>query len=161
MGYELANIILIRGEVLVLNTIVVALDGNEKSSEMINQALKTLQIGAETKIILCHVFQAKVHDGDFDIDKPHKSQDSIYSEIEKQLQYYLSELPCTVETEIVTGDPPEEIIRIAQIYQADLIVLGTRGLKGVKRVIAGSVSSQVLADAPCSVLVIKSKKLDK
>jgi nucleotide-binding universal stress UspA family protein len=35
-------------------------------------------------------------------------------------------------------------------------VIGSRGLTGLQRILEGSVSSQVVADAPCSVLVIKS-----
>ena len=48
----------------------------------------------------------------------------------------------------------EEILRLANIYQADLIILGTRGLKGVERIFHDSVSSQVVAEASCSVLVV-------
>lgn len=61
--------------------------------------------------------------------------------------------------EIVTGDPVEEILRLANIYGADLIVLGSRGLTGVERVVQGSVSGAVVADAPCSVFVVKSAEI--
>jgi nucleotide-binding universal stress UspA family protein len=56
---------------------------------------------------------------------------------------------------MVTGDPSEEIIRLANIYQADLIVIGSRGLTGMNRILQGSVSSQVVENAHCSVLVVK------
>ena len=55
------------------------------------------------------------------------------------------------------GDPSEEIIRLSHIYSADLIVIGSRGLKGINRILKGSVSSQVVADAVCSVLVVKPR----
>ncbi|CCH66944.1 hypothetical protein RINTHH_7890 [Richelia intracellularis HH01] len=45
----------------------------------------------------------------------------------------------------------------ANIHQADLIVIGSRGLTDMKRIIQGSVSSQVVEDAHCSVLVVKPK----
>ena len=48
----------------------------------------------------------------------------------------------------------EEILRLANIYQVDLIILGTRGLKGVERILKDSVSGQVVAEASCSVLVV-------
>ncbi|HEY9650816.1 MAG TPA: universal stress protein, partial [Coleofasciculaceae cyanobacterium] len=73
----------------------------------------------------------------------------------KQLQSYQAQLPCESEIEIVMGEPAAEIIRLAHIYQANLIVIGTRGLTGLKRILEGSVSSQVVTDAPCSVLVVK------
>jgi nucleotide-binding universal stress UspA family protein len=78
-----------------------------------------------------------------------------YLHIEKQLQSYQANLPGESIIEIVTGDPAEEIIRLANIYQVDLIAIGSRGLTGVKRIIQGSVSSQVVENAPCSVMVVK------
>jgi nucleotide-binding universal stress UspA family protein len=53
------------------------------------------------------------------------------------------------------GDPAAEIVRIAEESGADLIVLGARGLNPVKRLVLGSVSTQVLHRAPCDVLVVK------
>ena len=51
----------------------------------------------------------------------------------------------------------DELVRLANIHQADLIVIGSRGLTGMNRILKGSVSSQVAADAHCSVLVVKLK----
>ncbi len=56
---------------------------------------------------------------------------------------------------MVTGAPAEEIIRLANIYKTDLIIIGSRGLIGMKRIVQGSVSSQVVEEANCSVLVVK------
>ena len=39
--------------------------------------------------------------------------------------------------------------------KADLIVVGTRGLGGAKRLVLGSVSTRLVHDAPCSVLVVR------
>ena len=60
-------------------------------------------------------------------------------------------IPC--EPRILVGDPPEEIIRLARAEQANLIITGRRGLSTVRRVMFGSVSSKILSDAPCPVLV--------
>jgi nucleotide-binding universal stress UspA family protein len=38
----------------------------------------------------------------------------------------------------------------------DLIILGTRGLTGVDRILARSISSEVVEQAPCTVMVVKS-----
>ncbi|HBY78128.1 MAG TPA: universal stress protein, partial [Cyanobacteria bacterium UBA11148] len=94
-------------------------------------------------------------DMEIQVDRPHVSEELVYQETERQLQSYQAELPCESEVEIVNGDPAVEIVRLAHIYHADLIVIGSRGLTGLKRILQGSVSSQVVADAPCSVLVVK------
>lgn len=50
------------------------------------------------------------------------------------------------------GDPSAEIVKAATSGERDLIVVGCRGLRGMKSVM-GSVSRNVLAHAPCSVLI--------
>jgi nucleotide-binding universal stress UspA family protein len=61
----------------------------------------------------------------------------------------------SVESFVCEGEPPEVLIDIARGKKADLIALGTYGLKGLKRLLMGSVTSQVILDAPCDVLVVK------
>ena len=139
----------------MLKTILVALDSSEVSHCVI-QSLDELQIQPAAKIILAHVIPAPEPDGEMAVDRPQTSEELLYRQIEKQLQSYQDDLPCESELEIVSGDPALEIIRLAHIHQADLIVIGTRGLTGLNRILQGSVSSQVVADAPCSVFVVKS-----
>jgi nucleotide-binding universal stress UspA family protein len=134
--------------------IVVALDGSQMSDRIL-EALIWLEIKAETRIILTHVFPPSNPDNDSAVDRPHQSQDLIYQQLEEQLEIYKDKLLGKIEIEIVSGDPAEEIIRLANIHQADLLAIGCRGLKGVERIIEDSVSSQVVMDAPCSVLVVK------
>lgn len=49
----------------------------------------------------------------------------------------------------------EQITDYADREKIDLIVIGTRGLGGFKRLLLGSVSSGVVSHAPCSVLVVR------
>ena len=137
----------------VLKLIIVALDCSETSDQLI-ETLNILSLQPETKFILAHVLPSPESDGEIEVDRPHQSAAALYQAMEKQLQAYQAQLPNS-EIELVAGDAAEEIVRLANIYQADLIVIGTRGLRGVKRVIEGSVSSQVASDATCSVLVVK------
>jgi len=59
------------------------------------------------------------------------------------------------DTELVWGRVPEVICRVAQERDCDLIVVGSRGLTGLKRLMLGSISNAVAAKAPCPVLVVK------
>jgi nucleotide-binding universal stress UspA family protein len=52
-----------------------------------------------------------------------------------------------------TGNPAEAIVRIAEREKADLVVVGNKGMKGVRRVL-GSVPNSIAHDAPCSVLIV-------
>lgn len=138
----------------MLKTILLAVDSSEHTLRVI-QFLKELQLQPATKIILAHVIPSPEPDIDIAVDRPHASEELLYQQVEKQLQAYQADLPGNSTLEIVTGDPAAEIIRLAHIHQADLIVIGSRGLTGLQRILEGSVSSQVVAEAPCSVLVVK------
>ena len=59
------------------------------------------------------------------------------------------------ETYASEGDPAEEILEVATKVDADLIVVGNRGLSGIRRFLLGSVSSKVSAHAPCSVMIVR------
>jgi nucleotide-binding universal stress UspA family protein len=61
-----------------------------------------------------------------------------------------------VETHAREGHPAEVIIDVANQEQADLIVLGSRGLTGIKRYLLGSVSSDVSHHAHCSVMIVRT-----
>lgn len=53
------------------------------------------------------------------------------------------------------GDAAAMIIDEAEKEDADMIVMGTRGLNGAQRWLLGSVSSRVVQHAPCNVLVVR------
>ena len=57
------------------------------------------------------------------------------------------------ETNHKIGEPKVEICREAKTWNADLIIVGRRGLSGISEMLMGSVSSYVVHHADCSVLV--------
>ena len=60
-----------------------------------------------------------------------------------------------VETVLACGHPAEAIARTALERDVELIIIGNRGLGGLKKFLLGSVSNAVLQEAKCSVLVVK------
>jgi nucleotide-binding universal stress UspA family protein len=60
-----------------------------------------------------------------------------------------------VEHLLAEGDPATEIERVAQERQCDLIVMGTHGRKGLRRLLMGSIAEQVVRYATCPVLTIR------
>jgi nucleotide-binding universal stress UspA family protein len=55
------------------------------------------------------------------------------------------------------GRPAEEIAKVAESEFADLIVMGTHGRRGLRRLMLGSVAQQVVATAPCPVVTVRMK----
>ena len=66
-----------------------------------------------------------------------------------------SEFGIEAESLVCEGEPPEVIVDIAREKNADLIAMGTYGRKGLKRLLMGSVTSRVVVNAHCDVLVVK------
>lgn len=62
-----------------------------------------------------------------------------------------------VEGRVRTGDPSSEIVDEAREWSADLIVLGSHGYTGIKRLFLGSVALSVVGHAPCSVEVVRKQ----
>jgi universal stress protein A len=59
------------------------------------------------------------------------------------------------EHQLVLGVPAEDIVRVADEENADLIVIGTHGRTGLMRVLMGSVAEAVMRKAGCPVLTVK------
>ncbi|MFO0775372.1 MAG: universal stress protein [Nitrospiraceae bacterium] len=65
---------------------------------------------------------------------------------------------CTVTTHVAAGHPSEAILEQAKSTQAELIVVGSRGLLGDQRLLLGSVAETVLKYAGCSVAVVRQAR---
>jgi nucleotide-binding universal stress UspA family protein len=65
-------------------------------------------------------------------------------------------------TEVVEdGDPKTKIVEYAANWPADLVVLGSHGLKGIDRLVMGSVSAAVSNHVQCSVEIVRSPSAAK
>jgi nucleotide-binding universal stress UspA family protein len=61
-----------------------------------------------------------------------------------------------IEYRMTKGVAAEEILRLAKETACDLIVMGTHGRTGLGRVLVGSVAEQIMRNALCPVLAVKS-----
>jgi nucleotide-binding universal stress UspA family protein len=62
-----------------------------------------------------------------------------------------------LETAVPYGRPFEAILEVAQAKKVNLIVLGSHGRTGLRRLLLGSTAERVIGQAPCPVLVVKKK----
>ncbi len=76
--------------------------------------------------------------------------------LEKMLDRIVPPDPAVpVVRRLVVGDPATEIPRVAAEENVDLIVMGTHGRTGLKRLLMGSVAELVVRRAPCAVLTVR------
>jgi len=62
----------------------------------------------------------------------------------------------SVNTHARQGDPADAILDVAEEREADLVIVGNKGMTGAKRFLLGSVPNKVSHHAPCSVLIVRT-----
>jgi nucleotide-binding universal stress UspA family protein len=124
----------------------------------------------ETAIDLAKTFKAKLHllhcysinvgaISPYGLVIPESFDRDIRDAAQRQLaqwQKRATDQKLEAETEVSPIFPSEAIATTAERIGADLIVMGTRGLSGVKHVLLGSVAERTVRIAPCPVLTLKA-----
>jgi nucleotide-binding universal stress UspA family protein len=142
------------GRALPIKTILVPLDFSRASI----QALKyTIPFGKEfgAAIHLVHVqptneLTAIANVGGLMLNRMDAvalMQDRLSEALRRQGRF------CPENCHFVSGRPFEEICKLAREVRADLIILPTRGLSGLKHALLGSTAERVVRHAPCPVLI--------
>jgi nucleotide-binding universal stress UspA family protein len=79
------------------------------------------------------------------------------TKVVRTLEESASQQGITLDTMIPMGRPEEGIVKAADFKGASLIIVGSHGRTGLKRLLMGSVAERVIGDAKCPVLVVKKK----
>ncbi len=66
-----------------------------------------------------------------------------------------------IETIVVEGRPKETIVREAEDWSADLILIGSHNKRGIGKFLLGSVAASVVTDSPCNVVLLAKSKSAK
>jgi nucleotide-binding universal stress UspA family protein len=89
--------------------------------------------------------------------RPALASEKVYAGAREELIRFLASIALpieNVEARVRIGDPAKEVVAEAAEWNADLVVVGTRGRASVSRFLLGSVAGSVLRSAFCSVLVV-------
>jgi nucleotide-binding universal stress UspA family protein len=151
----------------IFSKILVAIDGSQPSIDAANYAIEMAKKNNNSQLIALTVL---------DISTPRRLSSSFITaptyglkeleEERKRAQKWLESISNKVQeiekniqykAEIIEGSISVEgtIVDYAENENIDLIVIGTRGRSGFKRMLLGSVASKVVTYATCPVLVIK------
>ncbi len=146
----------------MFGSIVVGTDGSETAKEAVRQATELAKsIGATVYVVsayepvpegrLRHERQDAPPDLEWSIN-PREDVEATLRDAAEGIE----ELGVKVETVSREGDPADAILDVAEEQDADLIVVGNKGMTGAKRFLLGSVPNKVSHHAPCSVLIIRT-----
>lgn len=132
--------------------ILIPVDGSEKASLAAHQAAELASIlGSE--VTLFHVAPILPVDRFRSIVLEESRTQG--KELLEQTKKELDKFNIQIDTDMVPGHPADAICLKARVDKYDLIIMGSRGLSGVKGYLMGSVSSAVTRYAPCPVLVVR------
>ena len=84
-----------------------------------------------------------------------------HEQLARDMAHRLQEAGLEALPECRDGDPAEQIVNVAESWEADLVVMGTHGRTGLRRLLIGGVARNVLHHAPCSVLIVREQPADE
>ncbi|CAK9186609.1 unnamed protein product [Ilex paraguariensis] len=161
-----------------LGCVLVAVDGSEESMNGLRWALDNLKLRSaasdtdEGSFVILHVQSppsiaaglnpgAIPFGGPSDLEVPaftaaiEAHQRRITEAILAHALQICSDKHVTVKTQVVIGDPKENICEVVEDLHADLLVMGCRAFGPIKRMFLGSVSNYCSNHAQCPVMIVK------
>jgi nucleotide-binding universal stress UspA family protein len=143
----------------MFSSIVVGTDGSETADLALGRALELARLtGARLHVVSAHAGTPARVAGD--APTAEAAEWSVGSDFKVEGVLDRAEVRARndgveVESHAPKGDPADAIVAIATEIGADLIVLGSRGMQGARRVL-GSVPNKVSHRAPCDVLIVQT-----
>jgi nucleotide-binding universal stress UspA family protein len=146
----------------MFGSIVVGTDGSETANEAVRQATELAKaVGAS--IYLVSAFEPvgnqrlreerqQVPD---DMQWMVNEREDVNATLERAKEQ-ISAAGVDVQNFARQGDPADAILDVAEEQNADLIIVGNKGMSGAKRFLLGSVPNKVSHHAPCSVMIIRT-----
>ena len=129
-----------------------------KPSEFAFEAAAAMARDHGARLVVLHVHQPELVYGEMIPLPPPEPED--YKEKIWQCFHKLEESDpgvreLRVETRVEEGDATYNILTVAKDVNADMIIMGTHGRTGLRRLLMGSVAEEVLRKATCPVMTVK------
>jgi len=142
--------------------ILVAVDGSDTSMEALDEALRMASVAQASVYAVCVVDQAPYlpysgyYDPDALIGAARKDAAKVLERAQKAIaQVGLKGDIELAETDSIADDVPNCLKRCVERHGADLVVMGTHGRRGLRRMVLGSVAERFLRIAPVPVLMVR------
>jgi nucleotide-binding universal stress UspA family protein len=146
----------------LFGSIVVGTDGSDTAKEAVRQAGELAKaLGASIHLVSAYepVPEGRLREERQDVPEDLQwminPREDVVTTLEEESKS-LEEAGVKVETMAREGDPADAILDVAEEENADLIVVGNKGMTGAKRFLLGSVPNKVSHHAPCSVMIIRT-----
>ena len=146
-----------------IETLLVPIDFSTHSKKALHYAAELGKLlGAKLHLLHCYgidLVQVFPYDPPYLTNLPPDFDDHVREAAENklaELRKEVEDLGVAAEIHLSKLFPSDAILRTAEEIEADLIVMGTRGLTGLKHVLLGSVAERTIRIAPCPVVSVKA-----
>ncbi|MFI5036576.1 MAG: universal stress protein [Acidimicrobiales bacterium] len=136
----------------MFNVVVVGADGSETARRAVEAAAE-LAAMSQGSLHIVTAFEPKSYVGTRPSEFQNLNLETDAEALLQSLSFIGKSRGLETAVHSSTGDPADAIVKCAEEVGADLVVVGNRGMRGVRRVL-GSVPNTVAHAAPCSVLVV-------
>lgn len=133
------------------NQIVVAFNLSKSSHAALDRAI---QVAQRSPLNVLHFIYVLEH---ADYQEAERIQKQVADVVAKELEARSIKDGVHFFVHARIGKPASEILMLAKEIGADKIIIGTKGLTGVERIVLGSVAEKVVREAGCSVEVARDK----
>ena len=148
---------------VMYGTIVVGTDGSETAKEAVRQAtLLAKAVGASVLLVSAYepvsegrLRQERTEVPD-DVSWMVNPREDVQAVLDGEAERLRKEGVEEVDTFAREGDPADAILDVAEEKNADLIVVGNKGMTGARRFLLGSVPTKVSHHAPCNVMIVRT-----
>jgi nucleotide-binding universal stress UspA family protein len=146
----------------MFDTIVVGTDGSDTAREAVRQAAELAKtLGSNIHLVSAYepVPDTRLREERQEVPEDLQWMVNPREDVNATLEEASEELKQSgfeVQTHAREGDPADAILDVAEEQNANLIVVGNKGMTGAKRFLLGSVPNKVSHHAPCSVMIIRT-----
>ena len=138
--------------------VLISVENSEFSMKVAEHGVNlSSQLGADIAVVFV-VDTAKVNVDSESGKIPQDQINKLKKEADERIDRIIQAFPdFTFERFIPEGKPSKEIVNIANTWNADLIVMGTQGKSGLKRLLMGSTAENTLRLSNVPILIVPSK----
>ncbi len=142
------------------DSVVVGIDGSDRAAIAFRDALSLAKLSG-AKLHVVHVVHPAVPAGFSNTYQSQLALDRDREDADRIGEQALAEAEregVAAEMHHPGGDAADGLLSVAETVNADLIVVGNRGMTGAKRFVLGSVPNSVAHRSPCSVLIVNTDR---
>lgn len=143
-----------------VNKIFCATDFSKLADEVVAYGI-ALAKEFNAKLYVCHIvdFPTVTMYGEA-VAGPIEHQNRFMEYARKEIDQLIGDKSVEYQTIVTLGNTTEEIARLVNEHQADLVITATHGRSGLKRFFLGSVTERLMRILPCPLLVLRGSKED-